>query len=191
MLLAVLPEDSGDNAYQHQYQEDLNEAARKPVFAFAFVQNDLHAAEAQADQPDSDVVDAESLGEPGALHVRRVAYQQRGQQQRENADRNVDVKNPAPGKIVGDPAAEPGADGRRDDHRNAIHGEGHAALFERKGVVQDGLLARLQSAAAHSLQNAEQDQHAEARSEPAEKAAHREKSDAGHVKALAAEQPGE
>src|SRR5437762_1820599 len=132
MLLSHLPKNSSDDADEHQYEEDLNKAAGKPVFAFAFIENNLHAAQAETDQSDADVVDAETFSQLSALHVGRIADQKRREQQRKNADRNVDVKNPAPGKIVSDPAAEPGADGRRDDDGDAIYSESHAALFERK-----------------------------------------------------------
>src|SRR5262245_35490427 len=132
MLLAKFPDNSGDDSDQHQHKENLNEAAGEPVFALALVENDLHAAEAKADQADADVVDAETFLDLGAFHVRRIADEQRGEQQRENADRYVDVKNPAPGKIVGDPAAEPGADGRRDDDGDSINGKRHPTLFQRK-----------------------------------------------------------
>src|SRR5262249_12563115 len=163
MLLAKFPDDSGDDSDQHEHEKDLNEAAREPVVAFALVQDDLHAAKTQTDQADADVIDAEALFDLSALHVGRIADQQRRKQQRKNAYRDIDVKNPAPGKIVGDPAAEPGADGRRDDDGDTVHGESHAALFQRKCVVQDGLLAWLQTDAAHSLQNAAETANAEAR----------------------------
>src|SRR5262245_22714334 len=98
MLLAVFPDDSGNDSDQHEYEKDLDKAAGEPIFPLALVEDDLHTAKPQADQADSDVIDAESLGDFGALHVGRIADQQRGEQQRENADRYVDVKNPAPGK---------------------------------------------------------------------------------------------
>ena len=84
-------------------------------------------------------------------------------EEREQADRHVDEKDPAPAEIVGDPAAERGPDGGRDDHGHAVNGEGHAALFAGKRVGEDGLFAGLQSAAARALQHAEEDQHAQAR----------------------------
>src|SRR4030095_1890132 len=156
MLLAKFPNNSGDNSDQHEYEKDLNEAAREPIFALALVEDDLHAAEAEADQSDADVVDAKTLFDLSALHVGRITHEQRREQQRENADRNVDVKNPPPGKIVSNPAAEARADGRRDDDSNAVHGECHAALLRGKCVVENGLFAWLQTAAADPLQNAEE-----------------------------------
>ncbi len=61
-------------------------------------------------------------------------------------------------KIVCDVAADGGADGRRDDHRHAVEREGLAALFHRKRIGQDGLLAGCQAAAAQALQNASEDE---------------------------------
>ena len=81
-----------------------------------------------------------------------------GQQQRNNSDRNIDEENPAPVEIVGDPPAQRGTDRRRQHHGHAVNRESHAALSGFKRVGQDGLFAGLQTAAAGTLQNAEDDQ---------------------------------
>src|SRR5262249_36769560 len=149
------------------------------------------AAEAQADQSDSDVVDAEAGFHTLALHVRRIADEKVRQNQRNDSDRDVDVENPAPGIIVGNPAAEPWTDCGRDDDSDSVDSESHTALFERERVVKDGLLARLQSAAAGALQNAEEHQHSQIGGQAAQKRADSKKSNANHVKTLAAYQARE
>ena len=101
-------------------------------------------------------------------------------------DGNVDVENPAPTVVVGDPSAQGGADRRRDDDGHAVHGKSHAAFRGRKRIGENGLLAGLQSAAARALQDAEKYQRAEARSQAAKKAAGGKQRDAGHVETLAA-----
>ena len=91
----------------------------------------------------------------GSLNQPRVSSK------RQNADGHVDVKNPAPTVVVGDPAAERRADRRRQHHGHAIYRESHAAFLGRKGIRQDGLLAWLQSPAADALHHAEENQPAQ------------------------------
>ena len=108
------------------------------------------------------------------------------QQKRKNANRDIDEENPAPAKVVGDPTAERGADGRSHHYGNAVNGECHAALGVRKGIDENGLRARLQASAARALKNAEDDQHGEIGRESAEKRTDRKHRDTAHVKTLAA-----
>ena len=82
--------------------------------------------------------------------------------ERDDADRDVEEEDPAPGVVVDDPAADGGAEHGRDDDGHAVNREGHAALLRREGVGEDGLLAGLEAAAGRALQDAEEDQHAEA-----------------------------
>src|SRR5271155_1181894 len=114
-----------------------------------------------------------------------------GEVERDEADGDVDVKNPAPAVVVGDPAADGGTDRGRDYHGHAVHGEGHAAFGERECVGEDGLLAGLQDAATRTLQDAKENQHPEAGSETAQEAAAGEERDAGHIEAFAAHAGGE
>src|SRR5271154_3809794 len=114
-----------------------------------------------------------------------------GEVERDEADGDVDVENPAPAVIVGDPAADGGTDRGRDYHGHAVHSEGHAAFGERKSVGEDGLFAGLQASAARALQDAKENQHAETGSETAQEAAASEERDAGHIEAFAAHAGGE
>src|SRR2546421_5503606 len=111
MFLAELPENSGDDSEKHEHKKDANETGREPILALALIQDDLHASEAEADETDANVIDAKAALDACALHVRRIADQDRGQQERNDAHRDIDIENPAPRKIIGDPAAEPRADG--------------------------------------------------------------------------------
>ena len=58
--------------------------------------------------------------------------------QGDDAYGDVQEKDPAPGVIVGDPAADGGANGGGDDDGHSIERECHAALFRREGVGKDG-----------------------------------------------------
>ena len=75
----------------------------------------------------------------------------------------------------------------RDDHGDAVEREGLAAPLRRKRVGEDGLLAGRHAAAAEPLQDAEEDQRAQARRQSAQQRAHREQRHADHVEALAAD----
>src|SRR5215469_1342893 len=69
----------------------------------------------------------------------------------QHADRNVDKEYPRPAVIVGDPTTESGSDRRRDDSGDCRQTKGARALSRTKGVEQDRLLGRLQSAAKKPL----------------------------------------
>ena len=53
----------------HEGEEDADESGREPVVALTFVEDDLETAQAQADQAEADVIDAEALLELDALHI--------------------------------------------------------------------------------------------------------------------------
>ena len=93
-----------------------------------------------------------------AFEVRRILDHAVGEPEREYADWNGDEEDPVPGEVVGDPAAEGGADGGSDDDRHAIDREGLAALVDGEGVSQNGLLAGCEASAACSLQDAGDDE---------------------------------
>ena len=80
------------------------------------------------------------------------------QQQRQNADRDIDQEYPVPGEMVGDRAAEHRADGGRQDHGKPVHGERLPAPLRRKGVHQHRLRDGLQSAAGDALNDARENQ---------------------------------
>ena len=125
------------------------------------------------------------------LHLRRIFDHAVGEKERQQAERKVDEEDPVPVVVVGDPAAERGADGRSDDDGHAVEREGLAAFFDGEGVGEDRLFAGGESAAAETLQDAREDEQRERGRETAEQRADREHHHAGHVEALAAEAVGE
>ncbi len=133
------------------------EVRAEPIVALAFVENDLQCTEADGKQPESDVINAE-IRAAAFFHVRRIGDQHIGEEQRDDSDGNIDEENPAPIEIVGNPAAQSGADRGRQNHGHAVNGERHAALFRRERVRENRLLARLESAAAHALKYPEKNQ---------------------------------
>ena len=190
ILDAQFPDHAGDHADEHEDSEEANKIRGEPVFALALVQDDLHAAEAEADEAKANVVDAKAFLQVDAFHVWRIGDEEVGERQGNQANWNVDVEDPAPGIIVCNETAEPGTDGGRDDDGDSVHGESHAALRNGKCVVEDGLLAGLQAATTDTLEDAENHQHAEAGGESAEERADGENGDANHVEALAANHRG-
>ena len=120
--------------------EDDDEVRFKPVVALALVEDDLQSAQAKRNEAETDVIDF-GFAELAALEIGRVLNKPRGQQQGNDADGNVDEKNPAPGEVVGDPSAERGADRGSGDHGDAVNGKGHAALGGRERCRR-GWLAR-------------------------------------------------
>ena len=74
--------------------------------------------------------------------------------QGEEADGNVDVKDPAPAIVVGDVTAERRPDDGREQRGDAEHRLGGALLLRRKRVEQHALARGLQAAAGETLQHA-------------------------------------
>ena len=145
----------------------------EPIVDLAAVEHDFETAERRRDQREADPIDLQSAGQAllaFALEHLGLVDEPMHQRERSKPDRHVDEEDPVPGEIVGDPAAERRADGRRDDHGDAVEREGLAALFRRKGIGEDGLLAGRHAAAAEPLQDAEKDQRA-AGSAPARRTA--------------------
>ena len=179
-----LPVDQKQQGSRRDDREYHDEMRFEPVFALAFIQDNLQRAQAQRHQAEANVIDF-GFRKLLALHVGRVLDEARGQYQGKNADGNIQQKDPAPGEVVGDPAAEGGADRRRQHDREAIHGEGHAAFGGGKSVGQNGLLAGLQAAAARALQDAKENQHAQVRRQSAQERTDGEDGHAAHVETLA------
>ena len=119
---------------------------------------------------------------------RQVAH---GEQQREDADRHIDVEHRAPDEGVGQPAAEGGAEDRRHHDAEAENGERLAVLLLREGVEQDGLAQGHERRAANALHQAE-DHHAfEVPGEAAQRRGDHEADDGEDQEAAPAEPRGE
>ena len=114
-----------------------------------------------------------------------------GEEEGEQADGDVDEEDPAPVVVVGDPAAEDGADGGRGDDGDGVEREGRGSFGGREGVDEDGLLDGSEAAAADALQDAGEKHDVERGSDAAEERCDGEEGDAGHVVVLAAEDAGE
>src|SRR5467141_1360037 len=180
IFVVPLPEDNKDQRRDGDYGQRYDEIRFEPIVALPFVEDHLQGSKSERDETESGVVNS-GFFQFAALEIRRVLNKPRRQQERKNPNWDIDEENPAPGKIVGDPTAKRRTDGRSHHYRYAINGECHAPLGGSEGIGEDGLLARLQAAAARTLKNAEDDQHGEIGGEPAQGRTDCEYRDAAHV----------
>ena len=125
------------------------------------------------------------------LRLRHVARQDaRGERQRDDADRQVDEEDPAPGDVVDEPAAEDRAQDRAEQHRDADDAHHAADALRAGGAGEDRHAERHQHAAAEALQHAEGDQRLRRPGEARERRADEEEGDREHVEPLGAEAVG-
>lgn len=117
---------------------------------------------------------------------RRGVDEQAGGQQRQGADRDVDVEHPAPAEVVGEEAADERAAHEGGRHHDGHHGLDPAALARRHQFTDDRLRADHQSAAAESLQRAEADELAHVLGQSRQDGAREEEHDRQQEDALAA-----
>ena len=191
--LSQLPPDHDDEGDDHGDDEEGDEVGGEPVVFLAFVEDELERAEGEAEETEAEEVELDAallrffdlLLDPG-----RIFDDARGEEEREEADGDVEEEDPAPVEVVGDVAAEGGADGGCAHDGEAIHGEGLAALCGREGVGEDGLLGGCEAAAADALQDAAEDEDRQRRGEAAHRGADAEERDADHVELLAPDEGG-
>src|ERR1700678_103691 len=157
IFLVPLPENDKDQRGGGNYRQPNDEMRIKPVVTLAFIEDHLQSSEAERNKAKPGVVDM-GFFQLSPLKVGRILNKPRRKQERNNSDRNVDGENPAPGKVIGDPAAKGGTDGRSHHHRDAVNCECHATLGGSKGIRQDCLLARLQASATNPLKYPEEDE---------------------------------
>ena len=92
-----------------------------------------------------------------ALALRGVGNVGRGEEERQRADRQVDVERPAPADDLGEPAAERRPDDRRHHHAHPPDRHRLAALVRRIGFRHHRLRQRDQRRAEQPLQQPEHD----------------------------------
>ena len=190
VLAVQLPDNKRHEAHDSQNRQSCDEVGAEPVVLLALIEHDLQCAYAQNQQRNADVIDAR--GDPRLdLGPWRVVDDAVHQEQRQDAHGKIDEEDPPPGVVVGDPAAECGADGGRDDDRDCVERKGEATLFGREAVGEDRLGKGLKTTATGALQDAEDDDGAEAGGNAAQQGADGEDGKAHHEEALAAQHVGE
>ena len=188
-FVTPLPPDEAGHAGDEEEGEDTDEAGGEPGVFFAFVEHDLHASHGEGEEAEADVVEAAEVGAIG-LDPGRVVDEAGDEDEGEEADGDVDVEDPAPGVVVGDPAAEGGADGGGEDGDEAVEGKGLTALFLFEGVGHDGLGHGLEAAAPDALDDAGDEEDGQRGGDAAQKAGDGKEGDAGEEEVFAADDGG-
>src|SRR5262249_51200241 len=137
-LLAPLPDDQGNQADGSDDDQSRDEAGSEPIVFLALVEQHLQGSDAEREEGNADVIQFDAGGFEAA-QIGWIFDKAANQKPGEQANRQIDEENPAPGIVEGDPTAEGWPDGWRHDRRDAIQREGQATLLGRKGVGQNGL----------------------------------------------------
>src|ERR1700691_6021852 len=162
ILVLPLPENHEDQGDRGDQGENHDEVGFEPIIALSLIEDNLQGAQTERHEAQTNVVDF-SFAELASFKKGWILNEPRGQQNRNDPDRNIDEKNPAPGEVVGDPSAERRPNRRCGDYSNAINRESHAPLLRFKSIGEDGLFAGLQPGSAGALQHAANDENCQVR----------------------------
>src|SRR5438270_4835483 len=188
--MVQLPNHGQEQSGNGHSEKSSDERTFKPASALAAIKRNLEAGKSDGDQQNTDIVDLQLAGTSSGfyfpLELRWIRDDAAGEQKRNQPNRNVDEEHPAPGKAIGDPAAERRADRGRSNNCHAVKSEGCRTLVRRKCIHEDCLLDRCEPASADSLEDTKEDQQPQARSQTAHQGADCEQRNARHVVILAA-----
>src|ERR1700682_2068548 len=101
--MSPLPDDDEDQGRGGDQREDHDEVRFEPILALSLVEDNLQGSQAKSNETESDIVDG-GFAELAASEKGWILNEPRSEQKRDDADRDVDEKNPAPGKVVGNPS---------------------------------------------------------------------------------------
>ena len=188
------PKDQGDRPSEEQNGQRLHAPERiaEPVPLLPFAEHDFPRGHRQRQETETDVVEIERLFQEIrslGFEISGIVEQEVARHERQRADRQIDIEDPAPVVIIREVAAQRRPDDRREQGGDAEHRHGRSLLLPREGIQQDALAAGLQSAAGQPLQHAEQDQLIQAGRHAAQTRAERENADRQH-KVVAATEAG-
>ncbi len=166
----LAPNEEG-SAHHRDDGHGRDEGGREPIVLLAFFQQDLEAAEADGEEANAPPVHPAIPAD----FLRTIGGEEgEADDDGEDAGGDIDEENPAPPKIVREPAAEHRADGGPRNDAEAEDGGSDAALSRGEGFEDDGLRLGEEAAAGESLEDAREDEHAEVRRHPAEDGGHGE-----------------
>ena len=144
----------------------------KPIVLLALVEDELERSKGKTQQaePEEIELDATLLRLQDLLmNVRWIFHDSRCQEQRQQADWNIEKEDPSPVVVICDPTTKRWSDRRRNYNSQAIHREGLPSLFRWKGVGKNRLLRRSKPASANALQDAKEDKQRQRGCETAER----------------------
>ena len=152
----------------------------------------LSSSSCSAPMPRNEERHAAVVDLPGAaLDVGRIEDEELQHDQRQHADRHVDVEHPAPAVGQGEVAADHRSHDRREHDADRPEAHRPPALVRRESFEHHRLRERHHHAAGEPLDDAEHDQDRERRRQAAEERRRREGEDAPDHQPLAAEVIGE
>src|SRR3546814_3786332 len=115
------------------WSSDVCSSDLEPIELLPAIEHQLQRSDAQREHREAECV------EPDAIGILRLTQKQRQPEKGKHAHGQVDVEHPAPREIIGQPAAERGADDRPEDRAHAPDRPRPAVAFGRYGVEQDRL----------------------------------------------------
>ena len=118
-LVLPLPDEEADEAAHKEHRKEADKAGGEPVILFALVEHDLHAAHGDRQQRQANVIHVAQL-RGVSFNPRRIFDEPAHENECQDADRNVDKENPAPGEVVRNPAAEGRSDRWRQHRDQAV-----------------------------------------------------------------------
>src|SRR5271156_872188 len=106
-----LPDDQRHDRGERDRRENRDEVRCKPVIFLTFVEHYLQTADPEHDQAYPDVVNtvpamAAALLFHPLFKIGRILDEMIGEQQRDNSYRHIDIEDPAPAVVVGNPTAQ-------------------------------------------------------------------------------------
>ena len=178
-----LPKGERDETGDGHDDERDDEVRAKPIIFLAFVEEDLQCADAEYKQGEPERVKAHFAGFDAAQEG-RVIDEFVDERKREQTDRQVDEKNPAPRVVVGNPAADDRTERGGNHDGDSEKCKGGGAFAQRERVGHDGLGHGLHAAAACTLKDAGEEQDRHIGSESAEQRTGDEERDADQEETL-------
>ncbi len=189
-----LPPDRADDRNDGNGGTPRNERIAQPVQLLPAVEHDFKRGQADRHQRQPGAVDAQLLAlvqQPRGRERGRIPQHHAREKGTQHAHRDVDVEDPAPGVVVGDPATQRWAEHRRAQDGHRVDRHGHPALFAWERIGKDGPHTRLQTTARKALQHAKDHQRCQGRRDAAGRGEHREHHDGDQVEVFAAQHGGD
>ena len=180
---------SNQEAGQRADRDDRHREDRRrvePLLTLPSIQDELETPEAHDHQPQAPRVDP-----PALLLKRRVEQAGGGQEEADDADRQVDVEDPAPRPLVGQIAADGRPQDRAEDEADSPHRHRHPSLMEGEDLPENGLRERDDRPAAEALEDPRGDQRGQVGRGPGDERADREQGATDQEEPLAPEHADE
>jgi hypothetical protein len=136
---------------RRNHRGDHDPVGGEPVILLSFIEDHLQRAHAEREHADAPVIDAALL----PPDVGRIEDEQPRHDDRSQADRQINIEDPAPTEVVGEVAADDGAE--HGGHHDAESPKRHrlAPVPGREGFQHHGLRKRLKRSAGSALRHAE------------------------------------